>query len=111
MLFRSGETNSNTAEGTRFYDNVKEINTLRTTIMDREEAGVDTSEIYDTNPLAALTEDVGSYYRDVSDLRRERREMVLGGADRAEVAAMEDDITALMKEFNDIVREAKESEE
>lgn len=106
-----GETNSNTAEGTRFYDNVKEINILRTTIMDREEAGVDTSEIYDTNPLAALTEDVGSYYRDVSDLRRERREMVLGGADRAEVAAMEDDITALMKEFNDIVREAKESEE
>jgi hypothetical protein len=103
-----GETSGKTAEGGKFYENVKEINELKTTIKAREEAGADTSEIYEENPKASLVDYVGSNYRIVSDLRRERRELILGDAPRSEVTAKDEEITAAMKNFNDLVAEAEQ---
>ena len=106
-----GERSGKTVEGGKFYENVLELNELRTTIRGRDEAGVDTSDIYEQNPIAELTDSVGSYYREVSDLRRERRRLILEGKDRAEVRARDEEITAKMKEFNDLVAEYREAEE
>jgi hypothetical protein len=106
-----GQRSGKTAEGGKFYENVLELNKLRTTIRGRDEAGVDTSDIYEQNPIAELTDSVGSYYREVSDLRRERRRLILEGKDRAEIRARDEEITAKMKEFNDLVAEYREAEE
>ena len=102
-----GEVGGKTAEGGKFYDNVKAVNELKKTVKLREENDQDTTEIFDENPKAELIDSVGSYYRDVSDLRRERRKMILEGAKPSETQKIDDDITALMTEFNDLIEEAE----
>ena len=102
-----GEAGGKTAEGGKFYDNVKAVNELKRTVKLREENDQDTTEIFDENPKAELIDSVGSYYRDVSDLRRERRQMILEGAKPSETQKLDDEITAIMTEFNDLIEEAE----
>jgi hypothetical protein len=102
-----GEVGGKTAEGGKFYDNVKAVNELKNTVKLREENGQDTTEVFDENPKAELIDYVGSYYRDVSDLRRERRKMILEGAKPSETQKLDDEITALMTEFNNLAEEAE----
>lgn len=102
-----GEVGGKTAEGGKFYDNVKAVNELKKTVKLREENDQDTTEIFDENPKAELIDSVGSYYRDVSDLRRERRKMILEGAKPSETQRLDDEITAMMTEFNDLIEEAE----
>jgi hypothetical protein len=102
-----GEVGGKTAEGGKFYDNVKAVNELKRTVKLREENDQDTTEIFDENPKAELIDSVGSYYRDVSDLRRERRQMILEGAKPSETQKLDDEITAIMTEFNDLIEEAE----
>ena len=105
-----GQVGGKTAEGGKFYENVREINVLKQQIKGREEAGVDTADIFEKNPKAELYREVGRYYRDVSDLRRERRQMILEGASAADIAAKNQEITESMKEFNDMVDQHKTKE-
>lgn len=102
-----GEVGGKTAEGGKFYDNVKAVNELKRTVKLREENDQDTTEVFDENPKAELIDSVGSYYRDVSDLRRERRKMILEGAKPSETQKLDDEITAIMTEFNDLIEEAE----
>ena len=102
-----GEVGGKTAEGGKFYDNVKAVNELKNTVKLRDEAGEDTTDIFDENPKAELIDYVGQYYRDVSDLRRERRKMILNGAKPSETQTVDDNITILMTEFNNRVEEAE----
>jgi hypothetical protein len=102
-----GEVGGKTSEGGKFYDNVKAVNELKKTVKLREENDQDTTEVFDENPKAELIDSVGSYYRDVSDLRRERRKMILEGAKPSETQKLDDEITAIMTEFNDLIEEAE----
>ena len=105
-----GEKNGRTAEGSRFYENVKKINIIKTDIKGRKEAGQDLTPIFEREPLANLADGVGKYYKNVSDLRRERRMLILQGATAAEIKAKNDEITVLMKQFNDLVKETEGQE-
>ena len=106
-----GEVSGKTSEGNKFYDNVKEMNVIRKAIKAREEAGLDTTEYTDKTPGWEASEEVGQYYREVSELRKERRELIMSGAPRSEIKAKDEEVTAKMKEFNDMVKSYREADE
>ena len=102
-----GQTGGKTAEGNKFYENVKEINILKGRVKAMKEAGLDTSEIFANEPKAELIDEVSRNYRKVSELRKERRQLILEGKPAAEISAVNEEITVAMKKFNDRVKQVE----
>jgi hypothetical protein len=63
----------------------------------------------DKNPTAELVKEGNDAERDVSKLRKQRRQLVKDNAPAGDVKEIEAEITERMKEFNELVKEARRS--
>ena len=102
-----GDATGQSKEGTAFYKNVIEINKHEREVKGREANDEDVEGYFAKNPTAELVKEGSKAEREVSKLRKQRRELVKSGASKSEVQEIELEITDAMKEFNDLVKEVR----
>jgi hypothetical protein len=102
-----GDATGQSKEGTAFYKNVIEINKHEREVKGREANDEDVEGYFAKNPTAELVKEGSKAEREVSKLRKQRRELVKSGASKSEVQEIEAEITDAMKEFNDLVKEVR----
>jgi hypothetical protein len=102
-----GNADGQTKEGAAFYRNVIEINKHERELKGREANDGDVEGYYQDNPVAELVKEGAQAEREVSKLRKERRQLVKDGAPPSEVKAIEAEITDAMRDLNELVKEAR----
>ena len=102
-----GDTKEQSAVATRFYENITEINEHKNEIkgrIDNREGGV--AEYRRENPEAALVPYAKAVEREVSELRRRKREMLARDASPESIKIIEERIRRKMQQLNDRVDRA-----
>lgn len=105
-----GDKNEAAAVSGRFYENLKEVNGHQRTLKGMEEKGGDTAEYIRQNPGARFADaDAAFYEREVTKLKKERKEIMAGG-DKKELARVTEELQQLMTEFNQRYMDAKKEQ-
>jgi hypothetical protein len=104
-----GEAKGQASEGGKFYDNLKEVNIAAAEVKGQRRDGKDPTGYIKDHPEARFAEAAKHAESRVGFLRREKRRLLAEGADRQVIKAKEEQITQVMKRFNDRVRAAEEA--
>lgn len=105
-----GSSEGQAQQGSAFYSNLREINEHEAEIKGRRKAGEPIGDYLIANPEARLVRYANHVERQVSLLRRQKRELTARGADRAQIKTIDARITQLMRVFNERVRSVTEKE-
>lgn len=98
-----GNASGQASQGTAFYANLDKLNALDTELKGLRKDGryAEAFELTRKHPEAIMIAMANKAQRDVQALRREKRELIAQGADRATVRAKEQQITAVMQRLNE----------
>lgn len=100
----AGSAEGTTAIRSTFYDNVKAVNLAHREFIGRaEDRTGDAHEYLRSHPEGRLYESANSIERTIGELQKVKRDLVKEGAPRATIRMREEQITGLMKRFNDQV--------
>ncbi len=102
-----GNAEGQAGESQKFYNALREINEHEAEIKGRAKAGEPVAEYLADNPEARLWKAANTYERRVSLLRRRKRELVKQDADAETIKAIDQQITATMQRFNELVASVK----
>ena len=105
-----GSSEGQAQQGSAFYSNLREINEHEAEIKGRRKAGEPIGDYLISNPEARLVRYANHVERQVSQLRRQKRDLTAGGASKDQIKAIDARITQLMRAFNYRVRSVKEKE-
>lgn len=105
-----GNAEGQASQGNAFYANLNKLNELETQIKGMRSDGkyADVAQLMRDRPESALIAAANKAERDVQKLRRDKRDLIERGADRAEVKAKEDQITSVMVRLNELVKSREE---
>jgi hypothetical protein len=99
-----GDASGQAAQGGKFYDNLIRMNKHSNEIKGRWENGGDVDAYLAENPEAELADYATSTYSAISKLRKQRNQAKEEGGSKAELKEIDQEITDLMREFNEEVR-------
>ena len=99
----AGSTGGPTGVRDRFYDNVRDVNAYAMEIEGRMKHGENFSEILKDHPEAQLKTTALRFQKQLSELRRQKQDLIGSGASKEQVQTKEKQITNLMTMFNDQV--------
>lgn len=102
-----GSAKDEASQGGPYYDNLREIFEHKAEIEGRRRSKEPIGDYLKENPEAKLVLMATMSERQVSELRKRKRDMIASGAKREDVERIDDAITARMRAFNDRVRTAK----
>lgn len=104
-----GNTRGPANNSEKFYENVRELNMIENEIKGRARAGMDVEAFTKGEPMADLVGVGNKAERELSELRKRRREIVRQGLPgyRDEAAEVNERIGQVMKNLNQQVKEAK----
>jgi hypothetical protein len=105
-----GSSEGQSSQGNAFYGNLKDINEHEAEIKGRRKAGEPIGDYIRENPEARLFQYANKVERQVSALRRQRRELLKKDAPREQIKAIDDRLTNVMRQFNERVRAARDRE-
>jgi hypothetical protein len=105
-----GDTRSASSEANRFYANLTRINGHEAEIKGRRKNRENAAEYLAENPEARLVGLANDAERQVSELRRRKRELLERDAPAESIKLLEARIQARMKRLNDRVRAMREAE-
>jgi hypothetical protein len=100
-----GDTTSTASVSNRFYSNITKLNEHQAEIELMRERKENVQEYLRENPEARLYRQADSIYRDVSELRKRRRELVEQDAPKERVKQIEERITERMRRLNERIEE------
>ncbi len=104
----AGSASGTTAVRAQFYDNVKAVNLAHREFLGRaKDRTGDAHEYLRSHPEGRLHESAISIERTIGELQKVKRDLVKEGAPRATIRMREEQITGLMKRFNDQVEVLK----
>lgn len=95
-----GDKNEAAAVSNRFYATLKEMNGYQRTLKGMEEKGDDITQYLEENPVAEFSEEAADYEREISALKKEKKQLVEEGASQEDIAAVTEEMQQLMAEFN-----------
>jgi len=99
-----GDAKSQSSETSRFYKNLKEINSHEREIKGRIKDGKDIKAYQEEHPEAEMVSAANNVEKMLTELKTRKRLMIAKGAPRAEVKALEGEIASRIKQFNDDVK-------
>jgi hypothetical protein len=102
-----GDANEASAISGRFYDGIKEMNGHKKTVEGMEEDGKDTTSYFEDYPEADFFAEAGDYERDISKLRKEKKQLKEDGAPQQEIDYVTEEMQMLMVEFNQKIADYK----
>ena len=102
-----GDASSQSAQGSRFYENLRKFSEHEMEINGRAKAREDVAGYLKENPEARLWQMANATQREVGELQKRKRELKERGAEKARVKEIEEQITQHMTRFNDRVREVR----
>jgi hypothetical protein len=102
-----GNLNEASAVQARFYENIKQMNEHQRAIEGREQDELDTDWYYAKFPEAALYSEADSIARDVSNLRKQVREMKQTGESPEDIKELNEEIVSRMNELNEAIKEER----
>jgi predicted transcriptional regulator len=107
-----GNAASQASQSGQFYANVNHLNELETEIkgMQKDKKFAEAREVMRENPDAYMMAQANVAERQVQRLRKEKRELVEGGASREVVKAKEVQITAVMTRMNQTMERLREKQ-
>ncbi|MBK8772478.1 MAG: hypothetical protein IPM06_18930 [Rhizobiales bacterium] len=105
-----GATTGQSAEGSRFYASLKEINGQHAEVMGLRKEGklADSLSYLRKHPEAALYRQAEKAHNRVSELRKNRREAIAADQPAMRVKLIDASITDVMKRFNDRVKQLEQ---
>lgn len=104
-----GTTQSQSAESGKFYSNLTMLNKHEAQMKGMAEEGKDVDAYVQKNPEAALAQAANAVEQTLTKLKTTKRLMLSKGADRSEIKSIEREITSLMRDFNNSVKESREA--
>lgn len=104
-----GDAEAGASQSGPFYENLKKLNQHESEIKGRRTHGEPIGDYFSENPEARLYQYGNLVERQVSALRKQKREMLAKDAPREQVKALEDRTTVLMKMLNERVKRAQDS--
>lgn len=102
-----GDANEASAISGRFYDGIKEMNGHKKTVEGMEEDGKDTTSYFQKYPEADFFGEAQDYERDISKLRKEKKQLKEDGATQQEIDYVTEEMQMLMVEFNQKIADYK----
>lgn len=107
-----GTTKDDAATATRFWTNVKDLNTLEMEVKGRAKDGEDPANFIQKHPEAAMVRQANKFERQISKMRSERHriefdENLTEKERTAQLLEMDANITKAMGDFNAMVADAK----
>ena len=102
-----GDANEASAISGRFYDGIKEMNGHKKTVEGMEEDGKDTTSYFQKYPEADFFGEAQDYERDISKLRKEKKQLKEDGATQQEIDYVTEEMQMLMIEFNQKIADYK----
>jgi hypothetical protein len=102
-----GDTQGLAAERNRFYNNIIQLNKHELEIKGRRENRENVQEYLTNNPDARLFSYANQVERNIQTLRKRRDALLKRDAPKDQIKAVENQIAAQMKRFNDRVAEAQ----
>jgi hypothetical protein len=108
-----GTTEGQAAEAARFYDNLREIGEHKVEIdgLRRDRRGAEAAAYNRENKTARLITMAERIQRDVSEMRKRKRELIKNNAPRERIKLIDQQITAKMRILNDRTRKLEELED
>jgi hypothetical protein len=104
-----GDIKQKTVETSRFYDNVRSMNEHQQEIDGRLKQGEDIDSYLEKYPEAAMYKYADRVYNKINKLKQKRKKLKESGGDDADLKAYDDAILEIMTNFNETLRDAKES--
>jgi hypothetical protein len=104
-----GDIKQKTVETSRFYDNIKSMNEHQQEIDGRLKQGEDIDSYLEKYPEAAMYKYADRVYNKINKLKQKRKALKESGGDDADLKAYDDAILEIMTNFNETLRDAKES--
>ena len=104
-----GNAEQQSSQGNAFYNNLKAINEHEAEIKGRRKAGEPLGDYIQENPEARLVHLANATERQVSALRKRKRELIAKDMGQDDIKAVDLQITARMKTFNDRVKQVSAS--
>jgi hypothetical protein len=102
-----GDANEASAISGRFYDGIKEMNGHKKNVEGMEEDGKDTTSYFEDYPEAEFFDAAQDYERDISKLRKEKKQLKEDGASQQEIDYVTEEMQMLMVEFNQQIADYK----
>ncbi len=99
-----GDAEQQSSQSNAFYNNLKAINEHEAELKGRRKAGEPTAEYLTENPEARLVMMANAVERDVSQLRKRKRELMAKDASKESVKLIEQQIANKQRRFNEAVR-------
>jgi hypothetical protein len=100
-----GDADSKAADSQRFYDNVTKISSLENEIKGRRKNREDVAGFMRDNPQSRLWQQANNAENQISELNRRKRDFQERGLPREKILAIDNQKQAIMKRFNDRVKE------
>lgn len=107
-----GNAEGQSSQSGSFYANLERVNRVETQAKAMREDGKreEAREFLQTRPERYLMAKANSAERQLQKLRQKKRELIKNGADATQVKRVEEQITDVMKRFNDAVAELKSNQ-
>ncbi len=105
-----GDSGAQSSQGNAYYSNLKRINEVEAEIKGRRENREPIDEYKQDNPEWKLIGRAKVADKIISNLRKQKRELIEKDAPREKIKAIEDKITAEMQRLNEVVRKLEEKE-
>lgn len=102
-----GNAESQSSQGNAFYSNLKHINQLEAELKGRTKDKLPLDEFKAENPEYRLIEGANYAERAVSNLRRRKSDLIVQGAPKDQVKAIDTRITEVMTRLNNRVKEVR----
>jgi hypothetical protein len=100
-----GDADSKAADSQRFYDNVTKISSLENEIKGRRKNREDVAGFMRDNPQSRLWQQANNAENQISELNRRKKDFQERGLPRDKILAIDNQKQAIMKRFNDRVKE------
>lgn len=107
-----GNAEGQSSQSSSFYANLERVNRVETEAKAMREDGKreEARKFLQTRPERYLMAKANSAERQLQKLRQKKRELIKNGADATQVKRVEEQITQVMKRFNDAVAELKSNQ-
>lgn len=106
-----GDAGDQSNQGRRFYENLKRINVIEAGLRGRMKDSLSTSQFKADNPDYLLIARANTSEKSIQAWNKRKHTLIESDAPRDKIKAVEDRITAEMKNFNDTVRKVREKRE
>jgi hypothetical protein len=100
-----GDADSKAADSQRFYDNVTKISSLENEIKGRRKNREDVAGFMRDNPQSRLWQQANNAENQISELNKRKKDFQERGLPKDKILAIDDQKQAIMKRFNDRVKE------